>query len=168
MKKESFFSHPWPTTDPSHCTTAQQDATGAWEAAIAKAKALTSQMTVDEKVSLTSGVTTTTGCAGWIPGVARLGFPGLCLANAGNGVGATDYVTAFPSGLHAAASWNKALAYQRSYWIGREARTKGVNILLGPVVGPAGRVVEGGRNWEGWLPICAHVHTLLHTPETLT
>lgn len=104
---------------------------------------------MDEKVSLTSGVTTTTGCAGWIPGVARLGFPGLCLANAGNGVGATDYVTAFPSGLHAAASWNKPLAYQRSYWIGREARTKGVNILLGPVVGPAGRVVEGGRNWEG-------------------
>lgn len=78
-----------------------------------------------------------------------MGFPGLCLNNAGNGVGATDYVSAFTSGIHAAASWNKELAYDRAYHIGLEARTKGVNILLGPVVGPAGRVVQGGRNWEG-------------------
>lgn len=106
-------------------------------------------MTMEEKVSLTSGVITTTGCAGWIPGVPRLGFPGLCLANAGNGVGTTDYVTAFSSGVHVAASWNKELSYQRAYWMGSEAKIKGVNILLGPVVGPAGRVVEGGRNWEG-------------------
>lgn len=30
-----------------------------------------------------------------------------------------------------------------------EFRRKGVNILLGPMVGPLGRVVEGGRNFEG-------------------
>lgn len=100
-------------------------------------------------MSLTSGVTPTTGCAGFIPGVDRLGFPGLCLANAGNGVGGTDYVSAWPAGVHVAASWNKELTYQRAYGIGGEARIKGVNILLGPVVGPAGRVVQGGRNWEG-------------------
>ena len=34
--------------------------------------------------------------------------------------------------------------------MGNEAKTKGVNILLGPVFGPIGRVVEGGRNWEGF------------------
>lgn len=34
--------------------------------------------------------------------------------------------------------------------MGREFRTKGANVLLGPVVGPVGRVVEGGRNWEGF------------------
>lgn len=28
-------------------------------------------------------------------------------------------------------------------------RRKGVNLLLGPVVGPLGHVVESGRNWEG-------------------
>lgn len=33
--------------------------------------------------------------------------------------------------------------------MGNEFRTKGINVLLGPVVGPAGRVVRGGRNWEG-------------------
>lgn len=94
-------------------------------------------------------MTPTTGCAGFIPGVDRVGFPGLCLANAGNGVGGTDYVSAWPAGVHVAASWNKELTYQRAYGIGGEARIKGVNILLGPVVGPAGRVVQGGRNWEG-------------------
>jgi beta-glucosidase len=33
--------------------------------------------------------------------------------------------------------------------MGGEFKTKGVNVLLGPVVGPAGRVVLSGRNWEG-------------------
>jgi beta-glucosidase len=33
--------------------------------------------------------------------------------------------------------------------MGREFRTKGVNVLLGPVVAPLGRMAEGGRNWEG-------------------
>jgi beta-glucosidase len=34
--------------------------------------------------------------------------------------------------------------------MGAEFRRKGVNLLLGPVVGPLGRVAEGGRNWEGF------------------
>lgn len=31
-----------------------------------------------------------------------------------------------------------------------EFKKKGVNVLLGPVVGPLGRVVTGGRMWEGF------------------
>lgn len=34
--------------------------------------------------------------------------------------------------------------------MGAEFRKKGVNVHLGPVVGPLGRVVLGGRNWEGF------------------
>jgi len=34
--------------------------------------------------------------------------------------------------------------------MGGEFRTKGVNVALGPVVGPLGRVALGGRNWEGF------------------
>lgn len=34
--------------------------------------------------------------------------------------------------------------------MGWEARRKGVNVLLGPCIGPAGRVVQGGRNWESF------------------
>lgn len=46
-------------------------------------------------------------------------------------------------------SWNKNLAYDRGLYMGGEFRTKGVNVALGPVVGPLGRVATGGRNWEG-------------------
>ncbi len=34
--------------------------------------------------------------------------------------------------------------------MGGEFKKKGVNVLLGPVVGPAGRTVLSGRNWEGF------------------
>ena len=34
--------------------------------------------------------------------------------------------------------------------MGGEAKKKGVNVLLGPVVGPAWRVVKSGRNWESF------------------
>lgn len=36
--------------------------------------------------------------------------------------------------------------------MGAEFKKKGVNVLLGPVVGPLGRVVSGGRNWEALSP----------------
>jgi beta-glucosidase len=48
------------------------------------------------------------------------------------------------------ASWNKDLTYQRGAALASEFKKKGVNVLLGPVVGPMGRVVSGGRNWEGF------------------
>jgi beta-glucosidase len=33
--------------------------------------------------------------------------------------------------------------------MGTEHRLKGVDVQLGPVVGPIGRAPAGGRNWEG-------------------
>lgn len=33
--------------------------------------------------------------------------------------------------------------------MGTEHKLKGVDVQLGPVVGPLGRSPEGGRNWEG-------------------
>lgn len=73
----------------------------------------------------------------------------MCLSDAGNGLRGTDFVSTWPSGIHVGASWNKALTRRRGSGMGGEFKTKGVNVLLGPVVGPAGRVVLGGRNWEG-------------------
>ena len=46
-------------------------------------------------------------------------------------------------------SWNRNLTLNRGLGMGAEFKKKGVNVLLGPVVGPLGRVVTGGRNWEG-------------------
>jgi len=34
--------------------------------------------------------------------------------------------------------------------MGSEFKKKGVQIALGPVVGPLGRIAKGGRNWEGF------------------
>lgn len=47
-------------------------------------------------------------------------------------------------------SWNRDLANDRAVYMGKEYRKKGVNMILGPVVGPLGRVALGGRNWEGY------------------
>lgn len=62
----------------------------------------------------------------------------------------TDNVTAFPAGITTGATWDKELMYQRAVAIGKEFRGKGVNIYLGPTVGPMGRKPLGGRNWEGF------------------
>ena len=36
--------------------------------------------------------------------------------------------------------------------MGTEHAGKGVDVQLGPVVGPLGRNPKGGRNWEGFSP----------------
>lgn len=107
-----------------------------------------SDMTI--KNNLTYGVSAGSGCSGIITAIPRLNFPGLCLSDAGNGVRGTDFVNGYPSGLHVGASWNRDLAKARAVAMGGEFRTKGVHVALGPVVGPLGRVAEGGRNWEGF------------------
>ncbi|KAJ5606519.1 hypothetical protein N7510_009300 [Penicillium lagena] len=123
---------------------------GDWAQAYEKAAAMVSKMTLEEKNNLTYGVSTTeNGCSGIIQPLPRLGFTGLCLQDAGNGVRYTDFVNSYPSGIHIGASWNKSLAHDRGWYMGGEFRKKGVQVALGPVVGPLGRTTTGGRNWEG-------------------
>ncbi|KAG6034551.1 glycoside hydrolase 3 [Claviceps citrina] len=125
--------------------------TGLWTTAYASAHALAAQMTLEEKVNLTRGFSDKSNtCAGNTGSVPRLGWQGLCLMDAGNGVRATDMVSAWASGLHVGAAWDRNLTYQRGFWMGREFRAKGVNIALGPNAGPLGRTPLGGRNWEGF------------------
>ncbi|KAI1100952.1 glycoside hydrolase family 3 protein [Jackrogersella minutella] len=133
--------------------------TGAWTDAYNKAAGFVQQLTTEEKVILASGLSSSTGssgivngCSGNIGGIPRMNFSGFCLNDGGQGVRGTDFVSGFPSGIHVAASWNRDLARSRAESIGLEFRTKGVNIHLGPVVGPLGRVLKGGRNWEGFSP----------------
>ncbi|KAK5082100.1 hypothetical protein LTS08_001722 [Lithohypha guttulata] len=123
---------------------------GNWAAAFSQAQAFVAQLTIEEKTNLTGGYAGNNGCSGNIYAIPRLGFPGLCVTDAGQGVRATDFVNGYASGIHVGASWNKQLTYQRGVDMGGEFRAKGVNIQLGPVVGPLGRVAEGGRNWEGF------------------
>ncbi|KAH8646626.1 family 3 glycoside hydrolase [Xylariales sp. PMI_506] len=125
--------------------------TGNWARAYDSARLLVDQMTLEEKVNITQGFAGTDNtCAGNTGSVPRLGWPGLCLHDAGNGVRATDMVNAYPAGIHAGATWDKNLTYQRGFYMGGEFKTKGVNVVLGPNAGPLGRSPRGGRNFEGF------------------
>ncbi|PIG89349.1 beta-glucosidase M [Aspergillus arachidicola] len=124
---------------------------GDWEEAFTKARSLVAQMTDKEKNNITYGYSSTAnGCGGTSGGVPRLGFPGICLQDAGNGVRGTDMVNSYASGVHVGASWNRDLTYSRAQYMGAEFKRKGVNVALGPVAGPIGRIARGGRNWEGF------------------
>lgn len=120
---------------------------GNWTYAVEKARIFVSNLTLEEKVNLTTGVGWTGGrCVGNIPAIERVGFDGLCLQDAPLGVRMTDGVTAFPSGLNAAATFDRKLMYERALAIGEEFRGKGVNIALGPGMNGGGRVAESGKS----------------------
>ena len=104
-------------------------------------------MTLEEKVNVTRGHTGQ--CVGNSGAVPRLGVPQLCLADAPAGIRGQEFVSAFPAGLHAAATFDKDLMHAYGLALGREYYGKGINVALGPVCGPLGRVARGGRNWEG-------------------
>ncbi|KAJ5654072.1 hypothetical protein N7490_001075 [Penicillium lividum] len=145
---ERFWSYG--RSEPAY-PTPETNGLGDWKSAYNKAKSLVAQMTNEEKNNLTYGYTSTTnGCSGNSGGAPRLGFPGVCLQDAGNGVRGVDMVNGYASGVHVGAAWNRELSYQRAHYMGAEFRRKGVNVALGPVVGPAGRIALGGRNWEGF------------------
>ncbi|KAK3358051.1 glycoside hydrolase family 3 protein [Lasiosphaeria hispida] len=137
---DPFYPSPW--MDP---------AANGWEEAYAKAKAFVSQLTLLEKVNLTTGVGWEgEQCVGQVGSIPRLGFRSLCMHDAPVGIRGTDYNSVFPSGQTAAATFDRALMYKRGFAMGEEAKGKGVTVLLGPVAGPLGRMPEGGRNWEGF------------------
>ncbi|KAK3186740.1 hypothetical protein K4F52_004486 [Lecanicillium sp. MT-2017a] len=110
-------------------------------------------MTLAEKVNITTGTGWSMGLAVGNTGPAlHVGFPSLALQDGPLGIRFADNATAFPAGVTVGATWNKQLMYERGKAHGLEAREKGINVLLGPSVGPLGRMPAGGRNWEGFGP----------------
>lgn len=127
--------------------------TGDWANAYERARAFVGQLTLLEKVNLTTGVGwQSERCVGETGAVPRLGFRGLCLQDSPLGVRDTDYNSAFPAGVNVAATFDRGLAFARGQAMGQEHRGKGVDVQLGPVAGPLGRAPAGGRNWEGFSP----------------
>ncbi|CAE6429421.1 unnamed protein product [Rhizoctonia solani] len=127
------------------------DGGSAWKAAFAKAKEVTSQMTTEEKVSITTGVGSSSICAGNTGAVPRLNIPALCLQDGPAGVRPADFASQFPAQVTVAATWDRELIYERAAALGVEFRGKGIHVALAPVTGgPLGRSPLGGRNWEGF------------------
>ncbi len=90
--------------------------------------------------------------AGYVPGVPRLGVPALLMTDASLGITNPGYrpgdtATALPASLATGASFNPALARAAGELLGREARARGFNVLLGGGANLT-RDPRNGRNFE--------------------
>lgn len=92
-------------------------------------ESLINQMTLEEKVRM---------CYGGeefgvvkFPGVERLGIPTFYGSDGPRGVTIGD-VTAMPSGICLASTWNPVMAERAGRVIGEEGRRQGVSIIFGP------------------------------------
>ncbi|TKA55460.1 hypothetical protein B0A53_02386 [Rhodotorula sp. CCFEE 5036] len=56
----------------------------------------------------------------------------------------------FPAEIATAATFDRDLFYRRAYAMGAEYARLGAHVPLSLAVGPMGRSVYGGRNWEGF------------------
>ncbi|KAK1470419.1 beta-glucosidase [Colletotrichum tamarilloi] len=120
--------------------------------ALALANTLISRLTLEEKVSMITGNSSAGNCIGVIAPIPRLGFKGICMLDGPSAVNRADLVSVFPSGITAAATWDREMIYRRGVAIAEEFKGKGGHVILGPSTGPMGRAALGGRNWEGFGP----------------
>ena len=115
---------------------------------------LIKQMTLEEKASLMSGANF------WnTKGVDRLGIPGMMLTDGPHGLrkqgGKADHLglnksipaTCYPSAAGLANTWDEALIEEMGEFLGLEAASEGVSVLLGPGVNIK-RSPLCGRNFE--------------------
>jgi beta-glucosidase len=118
-----------------------------------EAERLVSQLTLEEKASLTSGRD-----AWSTQPIERLGIPFIWVADGPHGLrrapstdtwgyGDQAPATCFPTASALAASWDLDLLGQVGQALGQEAQALGVNVLLGPGVNIK-RSPLGGRNFE--------------------
>ena len=112
---------------------------------VAKAKELVSQMTLDEKISLISGV----DCdyTGYTAAVERLGITPIRMADGPQGVRTKDGSTFYPANILTAATWNREMAYAEGAGLGIDCRARGINMILGPAVNMY-RSPLAGRGFE--------------------
>lgn len=120
-----------------------------------KVQKLLSSLTLDEKISMLHGNSKFT-----IAGVERLGIPEWVMSDGPHGVREEierdswdpvgrddDFSTYLPVGTALAATWNKDLAHKFGTVLGREARARNKDIILGPGIN-IHRTPLCGRNFE--------------------
>ncbi|KAF7375316.1 Beta-glucosidase [Mycena sanguinolenta] len=122
---------------------------GDWASAVQRARTFVQGLTLEEKINVTTGIDIFGRCVGNTGTIPRVGWKGFCLEDSPLGVRLTDFVSAGPAGINAAATWDVNLIKARGVAMGQEHRGKGVNVALGPMTN-MGRQAAAGRNWEGW------------------
>ena len=121
----------------------------------AKISDIIAQMTLEEKVNMLHSKTNMSSA-----GVERLGIADINYADGPFGIreegvpngfqsaGWTlDSATYFPTGSALAATWSEDLAYKYGTAMGKEARIRGKDVILGPAVNIQ-RLPVGGRTYE--------------------
>ena len=121
----------------------------------AKINDIIAQMTLEEKVEMLHSKTNMSSA-----GVERLGIADIHYADGPFGIreegqpngfmsaGWTlDSATYFPTGSALAATWSEDLAFKYGAGMGREARLRGKDVILGPAVNIQ-RLPVGGRTYE--------------------
>ena len=101
-----------------------------------------SQMTLEEKIDYIGGVN-----GFYVRAVPRLKLPALKMADGPLGVRNYGLSTAYPGGTALAATWDPELVRRVGESVGREARARGVHIMLGPGLNIY-RAPMAGRDFE--------------------
>jgi beta-glucosidase len=108
----------------------------------AKAKEMLSKLSLEEKIKLIGGVDEM-----FTHAIPSIGLPRLKMSDASVGVRTWGPTTAYAGGVALAATWDREFAKELGESLGRDARARGVNFLLGPGVNIA-RSPVNGRNFE--------------------
>ena len=119
-----------------------------------KINEIIAQMTLEEKVEMLHSKTNMSS-----EGVPRLGIQDIKYTDGPFGIREEngdgfrplgwklDSATYFPTGSALAATWSPELAYKNGWGMGREARLRGKDIILGPAINIQ-RLPVGGRTYE--------------------
>lgn len=92
-----------------------------------RAAEIVKQMTLEEKIDYIGGHE-----SWYIREIPRLGLPAVRMADGPQGVRNNTKSTLYPSGIAAAATWDRSLINQMGISLGKDARARGIHILLGP------------------------------------
>ncbi len=108
----------------------------------AQAQAMLAKLTLEQKIELLGGIDSM-----FTRPMPAIDLPRFKMSDASVGVRTWGPTTAYASGVSLAASWDTGLARKIGEALGRDARARSVNFLLGPGVNIA-RSPISGRNFE--------------------
>jgi len=108
----------------------------------AKAHSMVAQLTLEQKIELLGGMD-----GMFTHASPTIGLPRFKMSDASVGVRTWGPTTAYAGGVALAAAWDPALARKIGEALGKDARARSVNFLLGPGVNIA-RSPVAGRNFE--------------------
>ena len=107
-----------------------------------QAHALLSKMSLEDKIKLIGGVD-----GMFTNAIPSIDLPRFKMSDASVGVRTWGPTTAYAGGVALAATWDRDFALELGQSLGRDARARSVNFLLGPGVNIA-RSPVAGRNFE--------------------